>query len=76
MKFKDPELVLLSAFRYALGRSTYIVSTIVDDVITNWNELDIYSQERIQKEIRESDYLGMDCDETEWQKILDLPLKE
>lgn len=74
MTFKSPELVLNCAFRYALGRKTYIVGVIVDEIITNWDELDRYSQERIQKEIREAESLGMECDKKEWERILKLPL--
>lgn len=76
MKFEDPELVLMSAFRYALGRRTYIVSIIVDEIVLNWNELNPYYKKRIKEEILYANDLGMDCDKQEWQIILDLPLRQ
>ena len=76
IKFKDKELVLLCAFRYALGRRTYIVSMIVKEIINNWNNIIPELQSKLKYEIinYKETYtnLGMECDEVQWNKILEL----
>jgi hypothetical protein len=74
MTFKYPSIVLLCAFRYALGRKTYVVSMIVDELVTNWNELSYHDKDKIQNEILSASDLGMECDRQEWERILKLPL--
>lgn len=74
MEFIDNETILICAFRYALGRKTYIVSHVVEDIINNWDQLSDFFKEKVKKEIREHKEmfgnLGDDCDEEEWNKIL------
>lgn len=74
IQIKDPELILSCAFRYALGRRTYVVSAVVDDILSNWNEIHSSTKERFKKEIIEHKNLygdlGMSCDEAEWNIIL------
>jgi hypothetical protein len=72
MKFNQPEQVLICAFRYALGRRTYIVNEIVNEIVTNWNQLSPYSKVLIRKEIIECNDLGAEMDKKEWDKILKL----
>lgn len=71
---RDYELMLMMAFRYALGRRTYVVSYIVDEILTNWENLDKSRQEQIKREIIEHEEmfnsLGDDCDKSEWYKII------
>lgn len=72
---KDQEIVLICAFRYALGRSTYVSSEISHIIIGVWDDLSISYRELIQREIRdaiERDMAGMDCDVAEWEKVLRL----
>ena len=74
--FKDDSRdVLIYAFRYALGRSSYSTSTIADLIIANWGVLSegdksLYKRE-IQEAIDESRY-GMDMDKVNWERILTL----
>ena len=73
---KDKELILLCAFRYALGRKSYVVSYIVEEIINNWEYFHRSKKLQFKQEIK--DYkelygnLGMNCDEAEWNKILKL----
>lgn len=75
----DRELIWLCAFRYALGRRTYIVS-----VVCNWlksHALSNWAKEIIIKEIEEAEEeskkdkpyyfksLGDDCDKTRWLEL-------
>ncbi len=73
---KVSELTLGCAFRYALGRMTYIVGEVVENIIRNWSEIHPSTKERFVKEILEyrKDHgkIGMDMDDKEWQKIIDL----
>ena len=74
----NDRLMMIAAFRYGLGRMTYIVGVIVGEIIFNWADLNPSDQELIQREIREAilrEQAGWDCDIAEWNKILSLPLK-
>ena len=70
----DDQIVLSCAFRYALGRRTYVVSSVVKTILDNWEVLPETDQDRYKKEIREHKEtygnLGDDCDEEEWNRIL------
>lgn len=73
----DFNLIVLSAFRYALGRMTYIPSVVVSFIKDNWGLLDRRAQETIHKEIKdaiERNEAGMDIDQQEWEKLLELPI--
>jgi len=79
MKFSDDKLVLMCAFRYALGRRTYIVSFIVNEIISNWDELPTYMQQTIHKEINEAikyDTIGDKCDLQSWRTVLTLNIND
>jgi len=65
--------VLFAAFRYALGRSTYIVSEITQALIEDAKVLGESNREIITKEIREAitnNHAGMDMDVEEWEKVI------
>ena len=67
------ENILFYAFRYALGRKTYVVSDVVECLINNWDNLKEHTQERIIMEIKSAiskDNAGTECDVKEWNKIL------
>jgi len=73
-KYIVNEDVLLSAFRYALGRQTYIVNSIVKNILNNWNDISDKLKNLMKREIQEAidtNEAGMDCDVKEWRKILD-----
>jgi len=73
----DQNLMLVCAFRYALGRKTYVSMSMVNIIKDNWLGLGLGTQELIQREIRQAIELGMagmDCDIAEWQKLLRLEI--
>ena len=75
---EDLLLLILAAFRYALGRMSYITSTTALIIIDQWDSLPMNIKRVIQREIQqaiEQDLAGMACDIAYWQKVLDLPLK-
>ena len=79
MKFTDDMLVLMCAFRYALGRRTYIVSFVVNEIISNWNELPIYMRQLVHNEINEAikyDTIGDECDLQSWRTVLALDIND
>ena len=68
-------IVLLCAFRYALGRSTYVVCDIVCEIEDNWDDIPIHTKNLIQSEIKfaiDENRAGMECDRIAWQRILKL----
>ncbi len=65
--------ILLSAFRYSLGRKTYMVSSIQQVLIGAWDNLG-HLQDIICKEIDVkilSGTAGMEMDVKMWQRVLD-----
>ena len=72
---KVSEITLSCAFRYALGSMTYVVSEVVEDILTNWDKISDGTKERFVKEITEHrakfGQCGMDMDDQQWQKIID-----
>lgn len=63
------------AFRYALGRMTYIVSDVTKLLIkaTKDGVLDAANRDLMTREIRralDTDNAGMPCDQVEWKKLL------
>lgn len=67
--------ILLYAFRYALGRSSYCVSDVVEEIKNNWNNLRVNDKQIIKKEIKiaiENDDFGMDMDLKLWSSVLEL----
>jgi hypothetical protein len=73
-KIKDKELLIMMAFRYALGRRTYVVSYIVGIILDNWDQFDDSRKKQFKSEILEHerlyDNLGHDCDKQQWYKIV------
>lgn len=69
----DKEIVLSCAMRYALGRMTYVVSSVCSELRKHYNELSSVTKARMVKEIQEyqDEYAiaGMDFDNDEWNKV-------
>ena len=68
----DFRLLILSAFRYALGRMTYIVPVVANVIGESKDRLDSQAIDLIIKEIEEAekrDGLGMECDIEVWLKL-------
>jgi len=71
----DDRLVLICAFRYALGRMTYVPGVIAEEVKKQWLNLNSGDRELIKREVKEAiDHkaAGMDCDVRTWQQFLEL----
>lgn len=68
----DFRLLILSAFRYALGRMTYIVPVVANVIGESKDKLDSQAIDLIIKEIEEAekrDGLGMECDIDVWLRL-------
>ena len=64
----------IAAFRYALGRSTYIVEDVVNDIIKNIDIIDSTYLRRMKQEIIEASYnnnIGMNMDKKLWFKLIE-----
>ena len=67
------------AFRYALGRRTGAVDSVVTHLRRHWGVLEGFTRQQIKNEIKvaiERDWAGNDCDVEEWQKVLKFKVKE
>ena len=79
---EDMDLIVLCAFRYALGRRSYIVSTVADFITNNIdlvpkNFRDLMVDEITMGENNEYFYsLGDDCDKVTWLKLRDFLKKQ
>lgn len=74
------QFAVVAAFRYCLGRKTYVVQECADWLVDIWNDLDVGVQSLIQKELEQAfwhdDYgpngpphLGMEYDRKEWERV-------
>jgi len=73
MNNEELNTLIFCSFRYALGRMTYIVSSVVKIILDNWNDIDSSTKELIYKEILQAideNRYGNQCDLVEWNKIL------
>lgn len=78
-KFLVSENMMMWAFRYALGRRTGAVDDVCMHLKNNWGELEAFTQDQIQEEIKtaiRTNGAGDDCDIQNWNEILNLPVKE
>ena len=69
----DDALILIAAFRYALGRATYIVEHVVAFILHNWDQLGDNDRRLIVREIldaKNKGAVGHDCDWAAWKRIL------
>jgi len=67
--------IIFYAFRYALGRKTYVVSDVCNYLYQNWSQLNEQTQETIIKEIKK--YLKSEEDRFSdinitWQRLLNV----
>jgi hypothetical protein len=73
----DQDILLFCAFRYALGRQTYVVGSIAKILRDNWSGLSKDRRVFYKKEIREAVEMGFAgspvIDVPEWKSILELP---
>ena len=74
MNLKDQREVLIYAFRYALGRMSMCVYTMVEVILDCWGDLQQFDKELIVKEIKEAEKwgeIGMDMDKQQWFRIVE-----
>lgn len=65
--------ILFFAFRYALGRRTYAVGIVSDEIIKQKENIPPITKELMEKEIREAikkDCAGAECDIARWMDVL------
>lgn len=68
----DFRLLILSAFRYALGRMTYIVPVVANVIRESKDKLDSQAIDLIIQEIEDAEKrggLGMECDIDVWLRL-------
>lgn len=69
----DFDNLAFCAFRYALGRQTYIVGVIVETLLDYMDRLGDHPRALMETEIREAiekGRAGDECDVAEWRKVL------
>lgn len=67
------EDILFYAFRYTLGRMTYAVSTVADEIIRHAHEINGKTRLTMIKEITaaiEKGQAGMDMDVKTWESVV------
>ena len=83
--YGDRDMMVICAFRYCLGRRTYVVSECVAWLIRAWDKLDAKARVVIERDLleeikRDDDAraeggewhpLGMDCDRADWLRLRD-----
>jgi hypothetical protein len=71
---ENKNLILKCAFRYALGRKTYIVKTVVDELLANWDNFEIWDKKQLKDEIVDYEErvgnLGDDIDTIQWYRVI------
>ena len=70
----NQDILLFCAFRYALGRQTYVVSTVADIIKANWDHMSQGRRDMFRKEIEEAiekGYAGsVNIDVPEWLSVI------
>lgn len=66
MNKTDTQLLYIAAFRYALGRSTYMVPAIAGAIRESRDLLTDETARLMAREIVECRHLGMECDVDLW----------
>lgn len=67
----DISAMLLSAERYALGRSTYIVEWTCKFIGNNLHLLTEGNKKVMIRDIKQSKEYGWECDKQEWFRLLE-----
>lgn len=70
-----PDGLVISATRYALGRSTYVVQETTHWLREHWHQLASGTRHVILRDVLQAltdGRVGMDCDRVEWERIADL----
>ena len=75
MNSDDDRLILISAFRYALGRATYMPGVVAAEIKRQWPNLSESDRGLFRREIKEAidrGMAGMECDVATWEGLLKL----
>jgi len=70
------EDVIVYAFRYALGRTTFASMVMAETLASVWSELSPKTRSLIRREIIDAisaGHAGQDCDVASWREVLALP---
>jgi hypothetical protein len=73
----DWDIILFCAFRYALGRRTYVVGTVINAIISEWDHMPDVTRQKFISEIKDAiskDQAGDKWDAEDWTRILKLDL--
>jgi hypothetical protein len=76
LRISEDDAFALYAFRYSIGRMTYITGFCVEMLLSRWTLLTASMQQQIQDEIRKAiadGRAGMECDISEWGRLLPPP---
>lgn len=71
---EDFNTIIFCAFRYSLGRMTYISSTMTELILKYWDNINRRTRYMMIEEIKEAidkDRAGMMCDVDQWKRILE-----
>lgn len=74
MNVVDTQLLYIAAFRYALGRQTYIVPAIAGAIRESRDILTNETARLMAREIVECKNLGMECDARMWWDLAEFLL--
>jgi hypothetical protein len=72
-------VITLAAFRYALGRKTYVVEEIIEWLTQYWDEIPAATKGRIIPETEQAVMLcacGDECDQKSWESFLEFAHKK
>lgn len=69
MNVTDTQLLYIAAFRYALGRQTYMVPAIAGAIRESRDLLTDETARLMVREIEECKDLGMECDAEVWRGL-------
>jgi hypothetical protein len=86
LKGVDADLIVMAAMRYCMGRRSYIVSTMVDFLIANWDNLSDSCKSILKRDLeeaferddedrargREFSHLGDNIDRVTWERVREL----
>lgn len=75
---RELEELLITSFRYCLGRTTGIAADCSNRLIEHWNNINPDFQAQIQRDIKRDikyNLAGDQCDVESWERVLKLEVK-
>ena len=66
----DLRLLMIAAFRYSLGRRTYMPSFVADLIMKNYHVFNEKDLERFIEEVNKKRDLGESCDIETWGELV------